>query len=81
MDPLVSFNQSELLHTALQKSKVETTLITIEGGGHGQGFGSKATELVERFFDHHFACNVFLARRDVASRVQTTSLIFGNGYD
>lgn len=53
MDPLVSFNQSELLHTALQKSKVETTLITIEGGGHGQGFGSKATELVKRFFDHH----------------------------
>ena len=53
MDPLVSFNQSELLHTALQKSKVETTLITINGGGHGRGFGPKANEVVERFFDHH----------------------------
>ena len=55
MDPLVSFNQSELLHAALQKSEVDTTLITINGGGHGRGFGPNVTEVVERFFDHHLS--------------------------
>ncbi len=53
LDPLVSFNQSELLYEALDKKGVEKTLITVEGGGHGREFGSKPTELVEAFFDHH----------------------------
>ena len=34
-DPLVPFNQSELLHAALRKAGVDSTLIRIEGGGHG----------------------------------------------
>lgn len=53
LDPLVSFNQSELLYAALEKKGVEKTLITVEGGGHGRGFGPKPVEFVEAFFDHH----------------------------
>jgi acetyl esterase/lipase len=51
-DPLVSFNQSELLHQALKKTGVSSTLITVDGGGHG--FSSREVdELVSKFFDHH----------------------------
>ena len=53
MDPLLSFNQSELLQAAFKKTKVDSTLITIDGGGHVHGFWPKATEVVERFFNHH----------------------------
>ena len=55
LDPYVSFNQSELLHAAFKKAKVDSTLITVKGGGHGRGFGSKANEFVEKFFDHHLS--------------------------
>ena len=34
-DPLVPFNQSEILHAALQKAGVDSTLIKVEGAGHG----------------------------------------------
>ncbi|QDU57310.1 alpha/beta hydrolase [Aeoliella mucimassa] len=51
-DPLVAFNQSELLHEALQKVEVPSTLITIEGAGHGQGFPPETMQLVRKFFDH-----------------------------
>ncbi|MBR90411.1 MAG: carboxylesterase [Verrucomicrobiales bacterium] len=33
-DPLVPFHQSEIYHAALKKVGVETTLITVRGGGH-----------------------------------------------
>ena len=33
-DPLVPFHQSEIFHAALKKSGVESTLITVRGGGH-----------------------------------------------
>jgi len=56
-DPLVSFNQSEMLHSALNKAGTENTLITVEGGGHGKGFGQDVTDLVARFFDHHLRGN------------------------
>ena len=56
-DPSVSFNQSELLYAALEKKGVDKTLITVEGGGHGREFGSKPTEFVEAFFDHHLRGN------------------------
>lgn len=52
-DPLVPFNQSELLHEALQKADVTTTLIAVDGGGHGQGFPPEADRMVRRFFEHH----------------------------
>lgn len=56
-DMLVSFNQSELLYTALQKHNVASELYKVVGGGHGFG-GAKESpqELVERcmkFFDKH----------------------------
>ncbi|MAI30129.1 MAG: hypothetical protein CBE00_00075 [Planctomycetaceae bacterium TMED240] len=54
-DQLVPFNQSEILHAALQASGVDTTLYKVVGGDHGFG-GSKDSreELIEksiRFFD------------------------------
>ena len=52
-DLLVPFNQSELLHEALRKADVESTLLTIEGGGHGMGFPDQVNQSVKRFFDHH----------------------------
>ena len=52
-DPLVAFSQSELLQDALQKVNVPATLITINGGGHGQGFPPESNQLVKKFFDHH----------------------------
>ena len=52
-DPLVPFSQSELLHEALGKAGVPSTLIAVEGGGHGVGFPPEATARVERFFDDH----------------------------
>jgi len=57
LDPLVSFNQSELLHAALEKANVDSTLITVEGGGHGRGFGPPANQFVEKFFEHHLRGN------------------------
>ncbi len=57
LDPLVSFNQSDLLHAALKKAEVDTTLITVEGGGHGRGFGPQADQFVKQFFEHHLRGN------------------------
>ena len=52
-DPLVPFNQSERLHKALKKAGVESSLITMQGGGHG-GFRSPAyRERIRRFLDRH----------------------------
>jgi acetyl esterase/lipase len=53
VDPLVSFNQSELLHAALKKTGASTTLVTVEGAGHGKGFGRDVDATVQRFFEHH----------------------------
>ena len=53
LDPLVSFNQSELLHQALLSSDLGSTLVTVTGGGHGKGFPAATNERVARFFDHH----------------------------
>jgi len=53
MDPLVSINQSELLHAALKKAGAISTMITVKGGGHGQGFGPDVDAAVKNFFDHH----------------------------
>jgi acetyl esterase/lipase len=44
-DMLVPYNQSVLLHNALQKAGVSSILLTVEGGGHGGGKGV----LPERF--------------------------------
>lgn len=52
-DMLVPHGQSELLHEALDKVQVDSTLITVEGGGHGQNFGPTVTDVVREFLAHH----------------------------
>lgn len=54
-DQLVPFAQSELLHAALNKAEVKSTLHKVDGGGHGfRGAKESRDELVQRvvkFFD------------------------------
>lgn len=50
-DPLVPYGQSVLLQEALAKAGVESTLHTVKGGGHGQGFGDAERQAVEAFLD------------------------------
>jgi len=52
-DKLVPLNQSQVFDQALRKAGVESTLLTIEGGGHGGFRNPKVNETVGRFFDHH----------------------------
>ncbi len=55
-DPLVPFNQSELLHKALTACGVEATFIHVINGGHG--FRSREpVERVEVFLAHHLLGN------------------------
>lgn len=52
-DPLVPHRQSERLHAALRKQGVDSTFISVEGGGHG--FAGKAVDAaIERFLGLHF---------------------------
>jgi acetyl esterase/lipase len=57
-DRTVPLNQSELLHAALQKAGVESTLVVVPGSGHGfRGATSHWQEVLQRrpqaFFDRH----------------------------
>jgi acetyl esterase/lipase len=52
-DGIVPFEQSTTFHDALQEADVDTTLITVNGAGHGDGFGPDVYAEVRRFFDHH----------------------------
>ncbi|MGH7174253.1 MAG: alpha/beta hydrolase fold domain-containing protein, partial [Gemmataceae bacterium] len=54
-DQTVPFNQSELLHAALKKAGVETTLKPIEGAGHGgpQFQTPEIVKTLETFFDRY----------------------------
>jgi acetyl esterase/lipase len=52
-DPLVPHNQSELLHDALGRAGVETTLYTVQGGGHGGFRDPQVDRLVTEFFRKH----------------------------
>jgi acetyl esterase/lipase len=58
-DPLVPYQQAELLYAALQKAGAKPLLVKIEGGGHGFG-GPEVSQRVRAFFDKH------LRGRDVA---------------
>lgn len=51
-DNLVPYQQSELLHDALQQAGVEVTLKIIEGAGHGFG-GPEIDRQVSAFFEKH----------------------------
>ena len=51
-DPLVPHHQSQILHKALKEAGVDSTLHTVEGGGHG--FRSREVDrLVDNFFAKH----------------------------
>ncbi|MCA9218038.1 MAG: sulfatase-like hydrolase/transferase [Planctomycetales bacterium] len=51
-DRLVPFNQSELLHDALQKRRVPSTLHKVVGGDHGFGKGEETRQqLIDRSMD------------------------------
>ena len=46
--------QSRILHDALKAAGVDSTLVVVPGGGHGQGIGTPETlRQVEAFFDKH----------------------------
>ncbi len=51
-DAVVPFSQAETLHAALQKAGVPSTLVRIEGGGHGFG-GPQVDARVEAFLAKH----------------------------
>jgi acetyl esterase/lipase len=52
-DPVVPFNQSQLLFNALQKAGVEASLVVVPGGGHGgpQFSSPERFKQVKKFFD------------------------------
>jgi acetyl esterase/lipase len=52
-DRTVPFNQSELLHDALKKAGVESTLVPVEGGGHGGFPPQELADRLRQFFDKH----------------------------
>lgn len=51
-DNTVPVAQAEILHEALKKAGVDSTLVKIEGGGHGFG-GPEVNKRVKDFFDKH----------------------------
>ena len=51
-DNTVPIQQAETLHAALQKVGVPSTLVKIEGGGHGIG-GPEVQQRVQAFFEKH----------------------------
>ncbi|HEV3416626.1 MAG TPA: alpha/beta hydrolase [Pirellulales bacterium] len=53
-DPLVPAEQSRILHEALQKAGVESTLVIVKGAGHGPGLDTpQYFQQVVDFFDRH----------------------------
>jgi dipeptidyl aminopeptidase/acylaminoacyl peptidase len=56
-DMLVPLHQSELLHKALKKVGVDSTLCVVKGAGHGLGGGEFSSEelfeMAADFFDKH----------------------------
>lgn len=51
-DPLVPYQQSELLHEALKKAGVDSTLQIVKGAGHGFRM-PEVLPAVQAFFDRH----------------------------
>ncbi|MBN1804144.1 MAG: alpha/beta hydrolase fold domain-containing protein [Sedimentisphaerales bacterium] len=51
-DPLVPYNQSELLYEALKKANVDAKFHTVKGGGHGFR-DSQVDRMVREFFNRH----------------------------
>jgi acetyl esterase/lipase len=69
-DELVPINQAELFYEAQVKAGMDSTRITIEGGGHGIG-GDEIARRVRLFFAKH------LLREDV--QVSAETIVVGKG--
>ena len=52
-DVVVPYQQSTTFHEALQKAGVDSTLITVEGAGHGPFGNPKVTKLMQQFLMNH----------------------------
>ena len=52
-DELVPYPQSVELEKQLEEVGVNTILLTVDGGGHGGGFGPAVSQAVETFLSHH----------------------------
>jgi acetyl esterase/lipase len=53
-DDIVPVGQSRILHEALKKSGVESTLVAVPGAGHGRGIGTpEQMRQIAAFFDKH----------------------------
>jgi len=52
-DRVVPFQQAELLSTALRSAGVATTLIPVEGGGHGNFRNPEVVARIRQFFDKY----------------------------
>ncbi|MDP0491066.1 MAG: alpha/beta hydrolase [Verrucomicrobiota bacterium JB023] len=52
-DRLVALEQSEWLRDGLRQAGVPVTLVTVDGGGHGQGFGEDVWRVTRDFLEHH----------------------------
>ena len=52
-DPVVPFNQSELLAAALKNVGIEALLVPVTDGGHGNFATPDAPQRMKQFFDKH----------------------------
>ncbi|MDF1824632.1 MAG: alpha/beta hydrolase [Verrucomicrobiales bacterium] len=52
-DEVVPYPQSVDLEKALEEAGVPTIFLSVEGGGHGRGFGPTVQEAVVEFLNHH----------------------------
>jgi len=52
-DPAVQFKQSEVLDAALRAVGVDSTLVPVKGGGHGNFGTPEVPQRVRQFFDKH----------------------------
>ncbi len=52
-DPLVPWQQSQLLHQLLERAGVDSTLVIVDGAGHGFFKEPHQLELVQEFFKQH----------------------------
>ncbi len=76
-DVLVPYRQSVLLHEALREQGVDSTLVVVEGAGHGLGGGDTPRDVLIRqvigFFDQHLKAD---RPQDNDSPVEPTSTAF-----
>lgn len=72
-DPLVPYPQSVHLDAALDRIGVASTLITMEGAGHGRFAHPRLPILLKQFFDHHLLGISPSPAEEVLSPLSTSS--------